>query len=223
MNPAIAPLFAATLSGIAVLFPLAAGGEDNPDAAPKSAQQATTPSPVDPRSTVVNDVLQIEARKQAAGLGQGRVVVNGAWNYTGYSTLTPHPEARLVAVDITILNYTDAFDYDDIEIVDAVLRVSYGSDPYIALLNSAGKLEKDPEKLARAPGPTRLLLVYGFPKSSKTFHLVYWGKKLNLQPVKYAERGWEVPFPSTPAKASAPSPPVAPTPAPKAEPAARGN
>jgi hypothetical protein len=188
--------FAITLLGIAAIFTLSACGKSETIEVDDELNQALAPAPIDPQSAAVNDILQAEARKQAAGLGQGKVVVNGAWNYTGYSTLTPRPEARLVAVDITLIDYTEAFDYDDIEIVDAALGISYGSDPYISLLNAAGKPESDPAKFGRAPGPTRLLLIYGFPKDSKIFHLVYWGKRLNFDPIALADTGWEIPYPS---------------------------
>lgn len=197
---------ASALFGIAAIFTLSACGKSETIEVDDELNQALAPAPIDPQSAAVNDILQAEARKQAAGLGKGKVTVNGAWNYTGYSTLTPRPEARLVAVDVTITDYTDAFDYDDIEIVDGALGISYGSDPYLYLLDSNGKPESDPTKLARAPGPTRLLLVYGFPKDSKIFHLVYWGKKLNFDAIQPAESGWELPYPSaTPAPTPAPA------------------
>ena len=211
MNHPSAHHFATVLLGIAAIFILSACGDSEPDAAAAGPQRVTPAAPINPQSAAVTDILKIKARKEAAGLGQGKVTVHGAWNYTGYSTLTPLPEARLVAVDITINNYTSDFEFNDIEIYDGALLMSYGSEPNIAVLDSSGKLESDPTKLAGAPGPTRLLLVYGFPKNSKIFNLVYWGKKLNFTPIQPADSGWEVPYPSTP-----PAPAPAPAPA-KAE------
>ena len=209
----------ASLLGVTAVFCLCACGESDPVDATDELKQVTTSTPPQqghPQSEAVKNVLLAEARKQAAGLGRGRVTVHGAWNYTGYSTLTPLPQARLVAVDLTIVDHTINFDYKDIEIVDGALGMSYGSDPYIAVLDSSGKLETDPESIAGAPGPTRLLLVYGFPKSSEIFDLVYWGQKLNIDPIKPTESGWEVPYPSTPAADSSSHPdlPSSPPPAP---------
>ncbi len=187
----------ALLTGLAACALLGACGDSSStDSAPAPASKA-----VDPESAVVNAVLEDAARKQAAGLGSGTVTVNGAWNYTGHSNLSAKPEARLVAIDVTIKDHTIEFDYDDIEIVDAALKISYGSDPDLALLNlSSGRLEADPSNRAMAPGPDRLLLIYGFPKDSKGFDLYYWGKKLNHSAIVPAETGWEIPFPKAKAK-----------------------
>jgi len=158
--------------------------------------QATAPSaPANPQRDAMARVLDNAAKAQAAGLGKGELIVNGAWNYTGYSTLSPLPEARLVAVDVTVTGHTPTFDFDDIEIVDPQRKVSYGSDPFLALLTPEGKFQADMSRMPIAPATTRLLLVYGFPKDQTRFNLVYWHKKLNREPVTIAEHGWEVPFP----------------------------
>lgn len=169
---------------------------DTPAPPQAAATAAAAPSaPVDQQRHAIAKVLDNAAKAQAAGLGNGELIVNGAWDYTGYSTLSPLPEARLVAVDVTVVGHTTNFDFDDIEIVDPQRKISYGSDPFIALLTSDGKFQATMSQMPVAPTSTRLLLVYGFPKDQTRFNLVYWHKKLNLEPVSIAENGWEVPFP----------------------------
>jgi len=167
---------------------------DKPIDSPETPR-ATASAPPNPQRDAMAQVLDNAAKAQAAGLGNGQLIVNGAWDYTGYSTLSPLPEARLVAVDITVTGHTPTFDFDDIEIVDADRHVSYGSDPYLALLTPDGKFEPDMSKMPIAPASTRLLLVYGFPKDQARFNLVYWHKKLNTEAITIAGHGWELPFP----------------------------
>ncbi len=152
------------------------------------------------KSQVVDKILQARARQQAAGLGTGSIKVNNAWNYTGYSYLSPNPEVaievRLVAVDITASGHTVFFDFDDIEIVDGETSVSYGSDPHAVPLNlSDGKIMPPEEVPATAPRASRWLMIYAFPKNTKQFHLYYWGQQLTLQPVDIKPKGWELPYP----------------------------
>ena len=148
---------------------------------------------------VVDALLQARAKQQAEGLGGGKVTVNGAWNYTGFSTLSPDPgaaiEARLVAVDVSISGHTPFFDIDDIEIVDGASMVSYGSDPHPTPLAGEGKVLPDSEPLPEAPAEGRWLLVYAFPKNTPSFHLYYWGKQLTQEPVEIAPAGMELPYP----------------------------
>lgn len=176
---------------------------------PESSESSTTLPPVGPdgkrqltpaeQKIVVDQVMQARAKQQAEGLGAGSVEVNRAWNYTGYSYLSPDPnaaiEARLVAVDITILGHTANFDIDDVEIVDGVKLISYGSDPHAEYLKLDGKLMSADELPAAPPRASRWLLIYAFPKNSATFHLYYWGKQLTPNPVEIAERGMQLPFP----------------------------
>jgi len=152
------------------------------------------------KSQVVNQILQARARQQAAGLGHGSVSVNKAWNYQGYSYLSPNPsaaiEARLVAVDLTISGHTKYFDFDDIEIVDGETMVSYGSDPQAVPLSLSDGHPMPPGEIpAPAPKASRWLMIYAFPKNTSTFHLYYWGRKLTLHPTKIAPSGWELPYP----------------------------
>ncbi len=148
---------------------------------------------------VLDGVIQARARQQAEGLGTGRVKVNGAWPYSGYSTLSPNPEAaieaRLVAVDVTISGHTPFFDIDDIEIVDGGSLVSYGSDPHVEPLRMDGTLMAAEETIPVAPEASRWLLVYAFPKATPRFHLYYWGKELTPEPVAFGEAGLSLPYP----------------------------
>ncbi len=152
------------------------------------------------KNQVVDHILQARARQQAAGLGKGSIKVNSAWNYTGYSYLSPNPDAaiqaRLVAVDLTASGHTVFFDFDDIEIVDGETSVSYGSDPHAVPLNlSDGKIMPPEKSPAAAPRASRWLMIYAFPKNTKQFHLYYWGQKLTFKPVDLASEGWELPYP----------------------------
>ena len=152
------------------------------------------------KNEVVDKILQVRAREQAAGLGKGSVTVNRAWNYTGYSYLSVNPdlniEARLVAVDLTASGHTPNFDFDDIEIVDGDTMISYGSDPHAVPLNlSDGQIMPIDQAPAAAPRASRWLMIYAFPKNTKTLNLFYWGQKLTLQPMDIAPKGWELPYP----------------------------
>ena len=151
------------------------------------------------KKQVIDDVMQIRAKQQAEGLGAGVVKVNGAWSYAGYSYLSPDPaaaiEARLVAVDVTISGHTPFFDIDDIEIVDGVTMISYGSDPQTGVLKLDGSLMGGDGLPAGAPGPSRWLLIYAFPKNTNRFHLYYWGKQLTSKPAEIGESGLALPYP----------------------------
>ncbi|MDC0291878.1 hypothetical protein OAK81_01150 [Verrucomicrobiales bacterium] len=149
---------------------------------------------------VVNQVMVNQAKAQAAGLGNGYVKVNKAWNYNGYSTLEIDKgstiPARLVAVDLTVEGHTVNFDYDDIEIIDGVTGLSYGSDPFVVFLDNDGKPLTEDAHPPVAPAPIRVLLVYAFPKATPTFSLAYWHKNIvREQRIEFEEEGWSVPYP----------------------------
>jgi len=182
--------------------------EASPDASsvpvsPEGASLEGTPWPQlspEQQREVLDRILQVKARQQAEGLAGGSVRVNGAWNYTGYSFLSPNPEAaieaRLVAVDVTVSGHNEHFDYDDIEIVDGASLMSYGSDPHLTPLTPDGRVLSEGEFLASAPYASRWLLIYAYPKASSSFHLYYWGRQLTPSPVPIAERGMELPYPA---------------------------
>lgn len=153
------------------------------------------------QNQVIDGVLQARAKQQAEGLGAGRVTVNGAWPYSGYSTISPDPaaaiEARLVAVDVTISGHTPFFDIDDIEIVDGASLMSYGSDPHAEPLRADGALLPIDDAVAVAPAASRWLLIYAFPKATPRFQLYYWGKALTPEPVGFGEKGISLPYPPT--------------------------
>lgn len=169
-------------------------GESDPK--PPIPQRALTPGE---QKQLLDQILQVRARQQAEGLGAGSVKVNGAWNYSGYSTIAPDPaaaiEARLVAVDVTISGHTPFFDLDDIEIVDGATLLSYGSDPHAEPLGPDGKLLPLTEAPAEAPAESRWLLIYAFPKATPIFHLFYWGKQLTFKPVEVGRAGLSLPYP----------------------------
>lgn len=139
------------------------------------------------------------ADRQSRGLGAGHVRVNGAWQYDGYSYLSPNPAseipARMVAVDLTVEGHTADFDPDDIEIVDGISKISYGSDPHLTFLKAPGEPVASPKEIPVAPNATRMLLIYAFPESSQKFTLYYWGKELLAEPLTFADSGWGLPFP----------------------------
>lgn len=201
--------------GLIAALCLAACGEKTPEPAdppvaedPAAGTPDTIPPPVEPRELtaeeqkrVLDEVLQARAKQQAEGLGSGSVKVNGAWHYTGYSYLSPDPaaaiEARLIAVDVTVSGHTPFFDIDDIEVVDGITMISYGSDPHVEFLSQEGKVLSTGELPPPAPNPLRLLLIYGFPRNTTTFHLYYWGKQLTVNPVKIGQSGLALPYPSS--------------------------
>jgi len=176
-----------------------------------SAETATTDAPIvieaakgrplteAEQNQVIDGVMQARAKQQAEGLGAGRVTVNGAWPYTGYSTISPDPsaaiEARLVAVDVTISGHTPFFDIDDIEIVDGASLMSYGSDPHAEPLRLDGTLLPMDEPVPVAPLASRWLLIYAFPKATPRFQLYYWGKALTPEPVGFGKTGISLPYP----------------------------
>ena len=151
------------------------------------------------QSKALNLMMNRLAEGQARGLGDGTVTVHGAWEYDGYSYLAPNPEsaipARMVAIDLTVSGHRREFDPDDIEIVDGVTRISYGSDPHLNILRGPGEVITDPAKFPVAPAPTRMLLIYAFPKDTPTFSLYYWGQELLDEPMALEASGWGLPFP----------------------------
>lgn len=190
----------------------AAESSGSPEPAPgveSSVPAAAAPAPggSGPRSLtaeeqkqVIEGVIQVRAKQQAEGLGAGSVKVNGAWPYSGYSTLSPDPasaiEARLVAVDVTVSGHTPYFDIDDIEIVDGESLVSYGSDPHAEPLGPDGALLPAGEAIPVGPDSSRWLLIYAFPKATPRFHLYYWGKALTPEPVAFGKAGISLPYPA---------------------------
>lgn len=200
---------------MAAEVPRAAGAEEAPILieAAKAQSQATPAPPVvaappgarpltpEEQNQVIDEVLQVRARQQAEGLGTGRVVVNGSWPYSGYSTIAPDPsaaiEARLVAVDVTVSGHTPFFDIDDIEIVDGASLMSYGSDPHAEPLRLDGTVLPMAEEVPVAPAPSRWLLIYAFPKATPRFQLYYWGKALTPSPLAFGEKGISLPYPPT--------------------------
>lgn len=166
---------------------------------PGTASDVSEPTP-SAQKQVIDEIIRVRAQQQAEGLGSGKVKVNGAWNYTGYSWLAPDPaaaiEARLVAVDLSISGQTPFFDYDDIEIVDGITKLSYGSDPHIALLTESGELAPPTQVPKPAPAMNRWLLIYGFPEKTESFLLYYWGKSLTLDPLPIFPGGLELPYPA---------------------------
>lgn len=171
--------------------------ENAPTSPPVQAEDGEMTA--DQRKEVLDKILQEKGRQQAEGLGSGKVTVNGAWNYKGYSYLSPDPnaaiEARLVAVDVTISGHTENFDIDDIEIVDGISLISYGSDPHPEFLTLDGKIMPADQFPVSPPGASRWLLIYAFPKATPTFHLYYWGKQLTPSPVSIGDSGLELPYP----------------------------
>lgn len=204
------------IPGLAAALALGGCGEKLPETPlPPSAPENASESPDrvalddgEPRELtaaeqkrVVDTVMQARARQQAEGLGSGSVKVNGAWHYSGYSELTPDPaaaiEARLIAVDVTVSGHTPFFDIDDIEIVDGITMISYGSDPHAEFLSPAGTLLGEGQSPPAAPEAVRLLLIYGFPKNTASFHLYYWGKQLTANPIEIGGSGLALPYPAT--------------------------
>lgn len=180
---------------------VAAAADSAPDDGPIVIEAAKARSLTEAeQNQVIDGVLQARARQQAEGLGAGRVTVNGAWPYTGYSTISPDPaaaiEARLVAVDVTISGHTPFFDIDDIEIVDGASLMSYGSDPHAEPLRTDGTLLSVNETVPLAPAASRWLLIYAFPKATPRFQLYYWGKALTPEPLGFGEKGISLPYPA---------------------------
>jgi hypothetical protein len=169
-------------------------------AEPAPADSGPRPLTAEDQKQVIEGVIQVRAKQQAEGLGTGSVKVNGAWPYSGYSTLAPDPsvaiEARLVALDVTVSGHTPYFDIDDIEIVDGESLVSYGSDPHAEPRGPDGALLPAGEAIATGPSPSRWLLIYAFPKATPRVHLHYWGKVLTPEPVAFGKGGISLPYPA---------------------------
>ncbi|MCB1230963.1 MAG: hypothetical protein KDN19_11880 [Verrucomicrobiae bacterium] len=157
------------------------------------------PLTADEQAKVLDQMMNRLADRQSKGLGGGHVKLNAAWQYDGYSYLSPNPSAeipaRMVAVDITVEGHTPYFDPDDIEIVDGITGISYGSDPHLTFIKAPGEPIASPKEIPQAPHSTRMLLIYAFPKGSAKFNLFYWGQKLLGEPHEFADSGWGLPFP----------------------------
>lgn len=192
-----------------ILFPILwlTGCGIEPPAAPvipEDKPPAPTAQParqgINPQNPEVAAYLQDQVQKQSSALNAAHVVINGAWNYTGFSFLSPDPNAkipaRLIAVDVTVSGQTPFFDVDDMEVVDGVTNFSYGSDPHFAYLDiTSGELLPGGVAPAQAPKTNRILLIYGFPKETKTVKIAYWNRILVNDAVTVADTGWEIPHP----------------------------
>ena len=77
------------------------------------------------------------------------------------------------------------------------VAIGTGSDPHITLLTPEGKALPDIHQMPAAPGPVRVLLIYGFPLETQSFTLYYWGKNLLREKHSIEPSGWELPFPKT--------------------------
>jgi hypothetical protein len=180
-----------------VTLPLS--GDITTGALTPSSESVRVPSEEE-KQRALDQVMNRLADQQAAGLRDAKITVNAAWPYEGYSMLSPNPAsaipARMVAIDLTVSGHTAAFDPDDIEIVDGITLVSYGSDPHLSVIRGPGEVITDPKAIPVAPAPIRLLLIYAFPKGTKTFTLFYWGQKLLDQPRGFDAEGWGLPYPA---------------------------
>lgn len=137
------------------------------------------------------------SREQSQGLIDAKVTVHRAYEYSGYTWIEPIETAKLIAVDVEFRNYNEGLDLDDVDIIDGHSNDNYGSDPHIVNLTFDGKLATDiddsswPENL----GPLRVLLIYAFPKESKTIKLGYWGRDLTPQAIPISGNGPSLPTP----------------------------
>ena len=96
------------VSGISVLLLIGCGKKSEVVESEESTPEPEPSAPVvegarnltpEEQGQVVDALLKTRAKQQAEGLGGGQVVVNGAWNYTGFSTLSPDPSAAIEARD----------------------------------------------------------------------------------------------------------------------------
>lgn len=133
--------------------------------------------------------LEEIANQQAKSLEKASVSVKAAYNYKGYSYIEPVSIAKLIAVDVEFSKYGQNFDLDDVDIIDSDTDENYGSDPQIVLLNKEGEILPDDTEWPEAPGPIRVLLIYAFPKDSKSVKLGYWGSVITDKSVKLEEGG----------------------------------
>lgn len=154
------------------------------------------------KQIVFDRMIQEMRKAQAEGLSGGTVTVNGAWQYSGYSHLAPNPEAvlpaRLVAVDLTVQGHNENFDLDDVEIIDGLSMVSYGSQPHVTFLAGDAEPLAEGARIPAGPDPTRALLIYAFPEATPKFTLYYWGKNLLEEPMPFEKSGWGLPYPKDP-------------------------
>lgn len=168
-----------------------------PAAGPSAA--GATPPPPGQGPPDLDQLMSRLAAEQGAGLRGARITVHRAWPYRGYSHLAPDPAAalpaRLVAIDLTVEGHAAAFDPDDIEIVDGITRVSYGSDPHVTFIRGPGEVIRDPAQIPAAPAPLRMLLIYAFPQHTRTFTLAYWNQILLPDPRGFESEGWGLPYP----------------------------
>ncbi|MCA9027403.1 MAG: hypothetical protein KDA86_19490 [Planctomycetaceae bacterium] len=146
----------------------------------------------------VAKAMESVSREQSQGLNDAKVTVHRAYEYSGYTWLEPIEIAKLIAVDVEFRDYNQGLDLDDVDIIDGDSNENYGSDPHIASLTLDGTLSPDvddsswPDDL----GPLRVLLIYAFPKDSKTIKLGYWGQELTPKPIPISGDGPVLPKPN---------------------------
>ena len=140
--------------------------------------------------TVGRDIAQ----KQSQGLKNATATAFRAYIYQGSASYVEEPDKyKLVAVDVTFSGSSENFDLDDVDLINGVTGVNYGSDPEIAFLKDDGSFKA--WSVDELHDPFRVLLVYMVPKSVASIKLSYWGQNLVKNPVRIEASGPMMPVP----------------------------
>jgi hypothetical protein len=129
-----------------------------------------------------------EGNAGAAGI---RCTVQKAYRYTGTLPFEDRYADHFVAVVVELTGYSDSFDLDDIDLIDAGTNENLGSYPFIRYLRAVGTPygPADWQSWPKSPGPATLFLLYGRDAIPQRIKLGYWGSDLVDQSVEVAAEG----------------------------------
>jgi hypothetical protein len=109
--------------------------------------------------------------------------VNKVWEYKGPLDIEVPPGKKIVAADLELPATTEAFDLDDIDIVDADSGESFGSDELAQRLTATGEPIDDRDPDVDPKGPYRGIFTWVVDARVRRVNFGYWGDLLFRSPV----------------------------------------
>lgn len=147
-------------------------------------------------SAEVEQAIEDVAQQQSTGMANASAQIHRAYIYNDrdrYFIETPDSSMQLVAVEVTLRNYSSGFDLDDIDILDAEGE-NYGSDPALYGVLADGQLaDIDDEGVRHEKNSLRVLLVYYVPIKVKAIQLAYWSRNITIGTTALTNAGPVIP------------------------------
>jgi hypothetical protein len=130
------------------------------------------------------------ARQQSAAFTNGTCVIHQAYRYTGTLPFPRDGTNVYLGLVVELSGYSEHFDLDDVDLIDADTGENLGSDPGIWLLHDQdGAADSGPKEWPAAPGPATVFLLYERERLPQRVKLGYWEAEIVKQPVAVAATG----------------------------------